>query len=400
MTASGALPSQLGRRARIQRLAVRNYKSLARCDIELSNLTFLVGINGAGKSNLIEALTLIPDALRGTLEEALRERGGAMTLRRPLGSRTVSGAFDVEVELVTADGRTAEYALTIAPTQYGAPTIDREQCRVAGGHWYEVTDGQVTGSILNPPQAGIADRLYLMSLTGHEAFRAVHDALVGVEAINPVPALIRAALPTDSYAALTPTGVGLSSVLQRVEKDRPETLERITTFLRRVVPELQGVGVKNRGGVRVVEFSLAPDNLAASKIVRPFSTRNVSEGTLRVLTLFLALLGSLNTKLTIPTLIAVEEPELALHPAAMSVVLDVLREGSLTRQIIVTTHSPDLLRDVDIDRETILVATSERGETRIAGLDQVSVQVIRDHLYHAGELLQMRQLQPEEGPRA
>jgi len=233
-------------------------------------------------------------------------------------------------------------------------------------------------------------------MTGYEAFRAVYDALIAVETINPVPELIRAARPEDSFATLTSTGVGLSNVLQRVEKETPERLTRVVTFLRRIVPELQGVTVKQqRSGSRVVEFALAPDSINRPKLTRPFSTRNVSEGTVRLLVLCLALLGSTNIKLTLPTLLAVEEPELSLHPGAVRVMLDVLRESSRTRQVLVTTHSPDLLRDVDPDQEQVLIATSVRGETQLAPLDQKSMQVIRDRLYDAGELLQMKQLYPE-----
>ena len=60
----------------ITRLALENYKSIARCDVSLGALTFLVGANGSGKSNFLDALRFVADSLRNALDHAIRERGG------------------------------------------------------------------------------------------------------------------------------------------------------------------------------------------------------------------------------------------------------------------------------------------------------------------------------------
>jgi predicted ATPase len=66
----------------IRRVVIRNYKSIAACDVELGPLTFLVGPNGSGKSNFLDALRFVSDALRDTLEHALRIRGGIREVLR------------------------------------------------------------------------------------------------------------------------------------------------------------------------------------------------------------------------------------------------------------------------------------------------------------------------------
>ncbi|HEY9593177.1 MAG TPA: AAA family ATPase, partial [Spirochaetia bacterium] len=63
-------------------VVLRNYKSIARCDVGLGPLTFLVGPNGAGKSNFLDALRLVAESLNQSLEIALRERGGIAEVRR------------------------------------------------------------------------------------------------------------------------------------------------------------------------------------------------------------------------------------------------------------------------------------------------------------------------------
>jgi len=69
----------------INRFAMRNYKSIAACNLPLRSPMFLVGPNGAGKSNFLDALHFISDALRDSLDHALRARGGMKEVRRRSG---------------------------------------------------------------------------------------------------------------------------------------------------------------------------------------------------------------------------------------------------------------------------------------------------------------------------
>ena len=84
-----------------------------------------------------------------------------------------------------------------------------------------------------------------------------------------------------------------------------------------------------------------------------------------------------------------------MHPAASAALREVLVQAARHTQVLVTSHSPDLLDDPDIDADSILAVVSEGGETRIAPLDEASRQMLRDHLFSAGELLRMNQLAPD-----
>ena len=74
---------------------------------------------------------------------------------------------------------------------------------------------------------------------------------------------------------------------------------------------------------------------------------------------------------------------------------EALVRASASTQVLVTSHSPDLLDDRNIDADAVLAVVSEAGETKIAPLDDASRQMMRDHLYSAGELLRMNQLAPD-----
>lgn len=375
------------KRAGVTRVTVENYKSLAQCDVTLGATTMLVGANSSGKSNFLEALTLVADALRGTLDAAVRGRGGLTTLRRPLGRRTSRQTFDITWHLRLPGGAAAKYRLTIAPDAGGAPTVVQEFCTVEGGEEYKVVRGRVT-STLSLPDA-FPDRLYLVNASAWPAFRPVYDLLVGLESYNVAPNDIRALGPTDTSGGLRESGAGLTALLRRLEKRAPHELDRALQYLRLIVPNVSDVNVRERGGYRVLEFTLSSED---GKSTRVFPAHNMSDGTLRAFALLVALFAPTTTDLRAPTLIALEEPETALHPAAVGVLLDAIREAALSRQVVVTTHSPDLLQAVDLNREVLLAVEVHDGTTTIRPIDRASREAIHAHLFTPGELLRMNQL--------
>src|SRR5918994_4767038 len=110
---------------------IRNFKSIARCRVDLNDLMLLVGPNGAGKSNFLDALRFVSDALNTTLEQALRDRGGIQSVRRR--SRGHPTHFGIRLDLNPLDNRSASYAFKIAAEQKGTFSVQREACRITPG---------------------------------------------------------------------------------------------------------------------------------------------------------------------------------------------------------------------------------------------------------------------------
>ena len=121
----------------------------------------------------------------------------------------------------------------------------------------------------------------------------------------------------------------------------------------------------------------------------------MSDGTLRALGVLVALFQGFASDDADPSLVGIEEPELALHPAAAGVLIDSLRDAAEHAQILVTSHSPDLLDNNEISADSIVAVVVEHGETRIGPLDEVGRSALRERLYTAGELLRMNQLDPD-----
>ena len=128
---------------------------------------------------------------------------------------------------------------------------------------------------------------------------------------------------------------------------------------------------------------------------REFFASSMSDGTLRALGALVAV-SQTSAHGAGASLVGIEEPETSLHPAAAAALMDGLREATEHTQVIITSHSPDLLDQMDLDTDTLLAVAMQGGVTRIAPIDKASRSVIRDHLYTPGELLRLNQLEPDQ----
>ena len=378
----------------LTRIVLRNYKSIAACDVRPAQLSFLVGPNGSGKSNFLDALRFVADSVRFSLDHALRDRGGINEVRRRSGGHPTHFAIRLEFNLAQSSGH---YAFTIGSKQQSAFEVQKEECRVVrlgedpGLDYYLVESGQIIKSTLKPAPAVASDRLYLVNVSGIAAFRPLYDAFAGMGFYNLNPDEIRDLQPPDPGELLKRDGSNIASVLANLS--RSSTLkERIEEYLARVVPGITGVDARRVGPKETLEFL---QDIRGSKAQQKFLASNMSDGTLRALAVLVALFQGAGNGVTSRRLVGIEEPEAALHPAATGILTDSLQDASDHVQILVTSHSPDLLDDEKIPDESILAVVADVGETRIGSVDEAGRSALRDHLYTAGELLRMDQLRPD-----
>ena len=133
--------------------------------------------NGCGKSNFLDALRFVAEALRFSLDHALRDRGGIQEVRRRSGGHPNHFGIRLDLQLPSATGW---YAFRVAAKPGGSYSVQREECFVVGaeGHGsYNVVDGKVENSTIPNPPACASDRLYLVNMSGFELFRPLYDAL-------------------------------------------------------------------------------------------------------------------------------------------------------------------------------------------------------------------------------
>ena len=112
----------------LTRVVINNYKSIQHCDVKLGPLTFLVGRNGAGKSNFLDALQFVSDALNKTLEQAMEDRGGSSEI--VYRSRGNSNAISIELSFNLFNGGECNYSFKLSETSNGEYGLVDESCQV------------------------------------------------------------------------------------------------------------------------------------------------------------------------------------------------------------------------------------------------------------------------------
>ena len=117
----------------------------------------------------------------------------------------------------------------------------------------------------------------------------------------------------------------------------------------------------------------------------------MSDGTLRAIGLLAAVFQR-----PAPSLLVVEEPEATIHPGALESVLDLLRHASKHMQVVITTHSPDLLDAKWIADRHLRIVEWNEGATRVAPVSDSTRKALQGHLMGAGELLRSNALEPRD----
>jgi predicted ATPase len=378
----------------LTRVRLKNYRSIAACDVRLGALRFLVGPNGSGKSNFVDALRLVADSLNTTLDHALRDRGGIQEVRRRSGGHPTH--FAVTLDFQIRNGRAGSFSFRVGARSGGGYEVQREELRLRqlmqDDDYYVVESGRIIESSVQSPPAAAPDRLYLVNVSGLPQFRPAYESFSHMGFYNLNPDRIRDLQSPAAADILARDGSNLTSVLRQLETHSPEMKRRIEGFLSKVVPGIEAAEVRSFGPKETIEFR---QRVGANPHPWRFLAASMSDGTLRALGNLVALFQFANGRQQLGSLVGIEEPETALHPAAAGILRDGLRDASENTQVIVTSHSPDLLDDASIAADEVLAVTAEAGATRIGPLDDAARSALRDRLYTAGELLRLGQLRSD-----
>lgn len=375
----------------IRRVTLRNYKSIASCKIDLPRLAFLIGPNGSGKSNFLDSFRFVADSLKTSLDHALRDRGTIKEVRRRSGGHP--NHFSIRLDFTLPDSASGHLSFRIGARKDGGFEVQNEECRIITTnlqeHFYHVRSGVVEKSSLQLLPAALPDRLFLVAASGLAEFRPAFDALSRIEVYNLNPNEIKTMQKPDAGELLRREGGNIASVFQNLDSEHQQ---RINQYLARIVKGLSEAQTKILGSQETIEFRQA---VKGQKHPWTFLASSMSDGTLRAFGVLVAIFQNLKSTGLSPKLIGLEEPEMALHPAASAVLLAALRQASQDSQILVTSHSPDLLDNEDIPPESIFAVDNVDGVTQIAGIDPAGRQALRDKLFTPGELLRQNQLAPD-----
>jgi predicted ATPase len=395
----------------VRSLVVKGFRSLANVRIDFDNPTFLVGRNGAGKSNIGDALRFIAEAMNSPLKEVIDRRGGVTSVRtkfarkgfpRNVGLGIVGGVWEDLLPLgFRGDAESFRYSFEIGPVADYEIEIIREQCVInykdGTKKWLDRRDDAVRSNMKGLSQGRFIQREYLALpiYAGLGEFEFVYQILSRMKAYAISPVSLRELQDPESGKELKADGGNAASVFEEIQGRSPEDIKRIQEVLQAIVPYTSVVDTVQHREKLAFEFA----QQWSDKGKLTFEAYNMSDGTLRALGLLLAVYQSRK-----PSLLFIEEPEASIHPGAAAALLDTLRFASSLMQVVISTHSPAILDGKWIEDRHIRAVLWHEGATRVEEIPQHAKRALREHLMGAGELLRAEALEvsstaPEREPR-
>ena len=381
----------------LREMLVMGFRSIYSQEVAFDNPTFVVGPNGSGKSNFADAFAFLSEAMVSPLQAVIERRGGfaAVSHRSSARGRPSNLTLRVRLEKPDSDTTDARYYLDLRPRKGNDFEVAKEVCGVirSNGSQHAFARQTVKGStewttsVDSLAPAVEPNALALPLVGGDERFGAVLRFLSGMRAYRIEPQALRAMQDPDAGRGLRSDGGNAASALREIQRGSPGDWTRIRELLESIVPGTVDVRPKRHGPKLTLEFK---QERAGAEPIK-FEAFSMSDGTLRVLGLITAVFQR-----PAPSLLVIEEPEASMHPGALGSILDVLRLASRSMQVVVTTHSPDILDAKWIEDRHLRILSWEQGATRIARVSQAVRTVLAEHLMGAGELLRSNALTTDE----
>jgi len=360
---------------RFARIVLENWRNFGRVDVALQDRAFLVGPNASGKSNFLDAFRFLRDIVLpgGGFERAVQVRGGVSRIRNLATRRPPKIA--IEVFLQEGDAVLWRYRIAFAQDSQRRPILHEESI------W------QGPDQILRRPISAdetdteLLRQTHLEQTSANASFRPVAEFFASVHYYHLVPQIVRdlersIGLHADPYG-----GDFLQQIADTPQKTREARLRRIGDALRVAVPQLAQLTLeRDERGVTHLQGKYEHWRPAGAWQ----SEADFSDGTLRLM----GLLWSLMDK-TGPILL--EEPELSLHPDIVRWIPQMMRrvqrgQKPRGRQVLVSTHSSDLLSDRGIAAdEVLLFIPSKEGSQIQVGATIAEVKVLLEAGLSVGE---------------
>ena len=361
----------------IESVRVKGFRSLA--DVEINGLpqgaTVLIGANGSGKSNLMRFLEMIGwmvDLRR--LREYVARHGGADD--QLFGGRRTTPEIKAQVDVRTARGR-VEYRFALECTTEDRFVFAEEEYRIAE-----------SGNLANVPWERIDDSGYREArvaerTNGNGAGPEAARTLVGLFRRCPIyqfhdtsfDSRMKVSWDAADFGRLRGDGANLAPMLSLLEREDKPRFELICRYIGLAVPVFDRFEIEEEYGKVQLRWK-------HKDMDKTMGAHMTSDGMLR----FFALVTLLNLPPEmLPSVLLLDEPELGLHPAAITLIGAMIDSVAMDRQVIVATQSPLLVDNFRLDE--IVVLELENGRTTVRRFDDAEYGQWLDE-YSTGELWQ------------
>lgn len=328
----------------IESVHVKGFRSLADFRVDdLPSVAVMIGPNGAGKSNFVRFFDMMGWMLMAPrrLARFVRWQGGADD--QLFGGHARTERIEADIALRTSVGR-ADYRFSLAHTNPDLLEFDDERFRLLRGNpsndspWRELGSGHPEAKIL---EARSLDDLGPTAVAIIETLRdcssyQFHDTS------DRSP--IKKTWDANDWGRLRGDGGNLAAVLHFLEQNDVRRYELICRHVSRVLPVFDRFALEERHDRVILRWK-------AKSSDRTYGAHLTSDGSLRLF----ALITLLNLPLVLlPSVILLDEPELGLHPAAISLIGGMIRSLASQRQVIVATQSSLLVDVFELDQLFVL----------------------------------------------
>jgi len=337
----------------ISRVKLTNWKNFTDIDITLAERIFIVGPNASGKSNLLDVFRFLRDIARdgGGLQEAVRQRGGLSKIRC-LSARAPRTDVEIEIDINESPEEEPLWKYQIGLTQKGGGAVSETRAII---RFEKVWKGPEL--IIDRPKEDdksdeeLLQYTHLEQPTANSKFRELADFFKSIDYQHIIPQIIRNPVSFQKTGNTEEFfGRDLFEKMSKMPKNTRESqLKKIEAALKSAMPNLKNLTLeKDKMGM--------PHLQAIYEHWRPHGAKQneeqFSDGTLRLIGLFYSMLNG-----SYPLLL--EEPELSLHSGVVQKLAEIIhfmqKRKSGKRQVILSTHSYDLLNNTGINPEEIII---------------------------------------------
>lgn len=338
---------------KLKTVTLHGYKSIAKLEaFELRNLNVLIGANGAGKSNFIGIFKLLAALAEGNLQTFVQKQGGPDALLHGSRKRTQEMSAEIYFHPRYSSSEVSNgYRISLTPTADNRLIFSREETWINGD------------SKTKPIQLG----------TAHDEAKLLNDP-------EPVSTFVRPAMrswrqyhfhdTSDSAAVkrlhnsndnllLKPAADNLAAYLARLKIVFPDDYQRIVDTIKLAAPFFGGFVIRDP-----LPESIELEWFEQTDPDTPYKAHVLSDGTLRFICLTTLLMQPTHL---LPDIVLIDEPELGLHPYAINLLADMLKQVAETKQVIVSTQSAELLNA--FEPQDVVVVERDNGATVFKRLD-------------------------------
>ena len=335
---------------KIKSLEIKGYKSISSdypLTLNLDNINIFLGANGAGKSNIISFFKMLSFMMSGRFEEYVARAGSNQTILHFGSKKTPSISAKLRFENSKSYDE-YEFALTTATPNR---LIIKDETITWGRKANELKP-QTIQLKSNFTESGLVDTKDKTALIIRNILDRGCKVYQFHDSSNEGP--LRQASPVNSANYLQAEGNNLASFLYLLKQNYPIEYKRIVSHVKLVVPQFR-------------DFYLEPQNnyislnwVDTSLNDYVFNSHQLSDGSIRFIALATLLL---QPDKTMPNVIIIDEPELGLHPYAIELLAEIIKDASLHAQIIIATQSPALIDNFDVDNITVIERNEDKGCT-------------------------------------